>query len=219
VNWYLSDLANGKKTTKIFFPIVMASALATGCSGTSSDSTDANDVSNSSNNSLVINEIVAKAVNGGNDWFELYVTEGSVNLSDYSIVDNDESHEAQSLPDITLSAGEYLVIEAIDEDDTASENTSYVTFKLGSSDNLTLTHDGSTVSTLSWEDGDAEEGYSYGLLTDGTGLASTLNPTKGYSNEAADDPIDDIALDTIVDSFPALVVNEVVAKGLSNSAE
>jgi len=222
---YISDFTSGKKIKQIFLPIVMASVVATGCSSTSSDSddtdsTDASDTSDSSSSSLVINEIVAKDVSGGHDWFELYVSEGSVNLSDYSIVDNDESHEAQSLPDITLSAGEFLVIEAIDEDDTASDDTAYVTFKLGSSDSLTLTTEGSIVSTLTWEEGDADEGYSYGLLTDGTGSATTLNPTKGYSNEAADDPVDEtVVFDTIVDSFPALVVNEIVAKGLSDSAE
>lgn len=164
---------------------------------------------------LVINEIVAKDASGGNDWIELYVTEGTVNLSAYTLVDDDPDHSPQALPDVTLNAGDYVVIEAIDAEATAEEGTYSVGFKLGSSDRVTLAKDGTTVSELGWEDGDAAEGYSYGLLPDGTGSATTLTPTRGATNQAAST----VVTDTIVDSFPALMINEIVAKDASGGAD
>ncbi|TCS43782.1 CotH kinase family protein [Reinekea marinisedimentorum] len=159
---------------------------------------------------LVINEIVAKPVSG-NDWIELYVTEGSVDLSEYSLVDDDADHEAQSLPDVVLSAGDYLVIEAVDDaDDVTLDSGYYVTFKLGSDDAVTLYQDGVAVDSLDWQDGDADEGYSYGLLPDGTGDAQTLSPTQGASNEASDDEA--VELDTIVNNDAQLRINEIVAQ-------
>ena len=160
---------------------------------------------------VVINEIVAKATSG-NDWIELYVTEGSVDLSDYSIADDDS--EAQSLPSVVLSEGEFIVIEAIDEDDEPDlESGYYVTFKLGSDDSVTLYQDDVEIDVLDWEDGDADDGYSYGLLPDGTGDAQTLSPTQGEANEAADEAEEEeVVRDTVINNDAELRINEIVAK-------
>ena len=58
---------------------------------------------------------MANDPDNGNDWLELFVVEGQVNLGDYSIVDDNTDHVPVTLPDITLEAGDYLVIEAIDQ--------------------------------------------------------------------------------------------------------
>lgn len=202
-----AGLIDSKKSALL--PLAIVSVLITGCGG----SGDSGSSDSGSSSALVINEIVAKDASGGNDWIEFYVTDGSVNLGDYTIVDDDADHEPQSLPDVILSAGEYLVIEAIDDEGTASEGSYSVTFKLGSSDSLTLALNGATDSTLSWEDGEADEGHSYGLLPNGTGSATTLNPTKGYSNDESGDVV---LVDTVVDSYPVLVINEIVAKDSGN---
>ena len=66
--------------------------------------------------SLVINEIVAKDADGGNDWIELFVTgANSVNLGNYTLVDEDADHDKATLPTITLNPGAYVVIQATDE--------------------------------------------------------------------------------------------------------
>ncbi len=148
---------------------------------------------------LFVNEIVAKPVDG-NDWIEFYVAgEGSVNLSDYAVVDDDDEHELQTLPNVTLKAGEFFVVEAIgDAEDATTEN--YVLFKLGKADSVILSKDGETIQTLTWEDGQADEGYSYGLFADGSESAMTLEPTKGSANKTTE----------IIET--AVFVNEIMAK-------
>jgi hypothetical protein len=174
---------------------------------------DSETVTDVENGTIVINEIVAKP-SSGNDWIELYVIQGSVDLSRYSIIDDDADHTAQALPDIILSEGEYIVIEAIDEEDISDDIEYYVTFKLGSDDAVTLYEDDQEIDTLDWDDGEADEGYSYGLLPDGTGNAQTLTPTQGTSNEEASDSTEENneSLDTVINYNPALRINEVVAK-------
>ncbi|MGA1875988.1 MAG: lamin tail domain-containing protein [bacterium] len=130
---------------------------------------------------FIINEIVARAADGGPDWIELYVTgHEPVYLGDYSLVDDNETHEPALLPDITLQPGQFFVILA-----TAGEpgdGSYYVPFGLGSDDGVTLYREDDIVDVLDWLDGDAPFGSSYGRLPDGSGVAQTLTPTPGESN-------------------------------------
>lgn len=160
---------------------------------------------------LIINEIVAKDANDGNDWIELLAVGGDIDLSTYTIVDDDVSHAAESLPALTLGAGEFLVLEAIDADDAPLEDAYFVTFKLGSEDGLTLFNNGETVDSLTWLDGEAESGSSYGILPDGTGTAQTLTPTKGAPNEASTV----VPLDKVLNNDAPIRINEIVAKDAS----
>jgi spore coat protein CotH len=186
-----------------------ALAASTADADNADDTDDADGTADSADSgTLVINEIVAKDADGGNDWIELYVTEGTVALGDYTIVDDDTDHEAQELPDVSLSAGEFYIIEAIDEDDECPDGSSCVPFKLGSDDAVTLYYDGVQVDILDWAEGEAGEGYSFGLLPDGTGTAQTLSPTKGAANEAIDDS-DDVDTDATVDFFSEDTVENV----------
>jgi len=193
--------------------LVLSSTVLYGCESGDEDSSNNTETTETtietSTSNLVINEIVAKASDDGNDWIELYVTEGSVELTNFSIVDNDEEHVAQSLPDVTLTQGEFIVIQAIDEEDTPPESGYYVTFKLGSEDAVTLYENDVQVDQISWEDGEAPEGSSYGLLTDGTGNAQQLTPTPGASNQAATEVV---VYDEILNEKPELRINEIVAK-------
>jgi len=189
--------------------------VITGCGG-SSDSTDVTPDSDGDNTTpttsqLVINEIVADASNGGNDWIELYAVEGTVTLANYSLVDDNSDHIPQALPDVSLAAGEFIVIQAIDEGDTPPENGYYVTFKLGSDDAVTLFKNDEQVHELDWLEGDAPEGSSYGLFVDGTGSAQSLSPTPGEANQDVV-LIESVVRDVIVNENAPLRINEIVAK-------
>jgi len=189
----------------IFYSVIVSISFLYGCIG-SEDSDDSSEVTTSSG--LVINEIVASASDGGNDWIELYAIEDSV-LSNYTIVDDSDGREPQALPEITLEAGEFLVIQAIDETDTPPDDGYYVTFKLGSDDAVTLFENDVQVSQLDWEEGEAQEGFSFGLYEDGTGEAQTLTPTQGAANQTADLTT---FITTLIDEDAPLRINEVVAK-------
>lgn len=131
---------------------------------------------------IVINEILAKDASGGNDWVELYVKGSqSVNLSNYSLADADNGKS--SLPSVTLSPGQFYLIQATDTAPT--DGSAYVPFKLGATDSLILYEKEKIVDVFDWKDGDAPEGYSYGRLPDGTGAPQTLSPTPKATNLAA----------------------------------
>lgn len=192
--------------------LAISCSLFIGCgsSGGSSDSSE-NDTDTGSNSAnIVINEVVASATDGGNDWIELYVTSGSVDLSSYTLVDDNAERDPQALPQVTLSEGEFLVIQAIDEEDTPPADGYYVTFKLGSDDAVYLYNDGTLVDTLDWEEGEALEGFSYGLFVDGTGSAQTLTPTQGSANIESSEAVE-VLSDLIVSEDAPLRINEIVA--------
>ncbi|MBQ4832063.1 CotH kinase family protein [Pseudoalteromonas sp. MMG010] len=204
------------KYNAIYLSLLLTGSLLVGCSGTeetsdtsSTDSTESTDTTQTAS-SLVINEVVAAAQDDGNDWIELYALEDIDSLATYSVVDDSAEREPQYLPDIALSAGEFIVIQAIDEADAPLDDGYYVTFKLGSDDAVTLFNDDEQVDQLDWEEGDAPEGSSYGLYTDGTGTAQTLTPTQGTANEPLSDD-STINLDTITNNDAAVRINEVVA--------
>ncbi|XQF91525.1 hypothetical protein ACOBV8_22135 (plasmid) [Pseudoalteromonas espejiana] len=160
----------------IFYSVIASTAFLYGCGGseqssdTSSEQTDSSSTTTSTG-TLVINEIVASPSDTTYDWVELYATADIADLSVFSLVDDNADREPQTLPAVSLSQGEFIVIQAIDETDTPPDNGYYVTFKLGSDDAVTLYEDDTAVSVLDWEEGEAAEGFSYGLYTDGTGYA------------------------------------------------
>jgi len=202
--------------------------LLSGCGGseesttetTTPDTTTDEDSGSTSTSSLIINEVVAAASDDGNDWIELYATADGVNLADYSLTDDKEDRVAQVLPEATLNQGDFVIIQAIDEEDTPPSDGYYVTFKLGSDDAVTLYQDGTAVDQLDWQEGEALEGSSYGLYTDGTGSAQTLSPTPGAANELASDSGSEIVpTDLILNEKPPLRVNEIVAKDSDGGAD
>ncbi len=187
-------------------PLALTITLLSGCGASSnSDSITPSDSDSDTQtstltqgNTLVINEIVAKDSSGGSDWIELYVTEGTVNLGDYTLIDDNEESELQSLPELTLSAGEYVIINAIDEEDASTQEGYYVTFKLGSSDSVSLYNGDVLADYIDWDKGEALSGFSYGRFENGTGSMQTLSPTSGVSNTQAE--------------RGPLIINEIVSK-------
>jgi len=209
-----------KYSPLLSYTLLLSSSLLFGCGDSSSEdsSTESDPTVNDSTeitqpstfSSLIINEIVASAADDGNDWIELYALEGPVNLSSYSIVDDSTEHAAQALPDITLAQGDFIVIQAIDENDTPPTDGYYVTFKLGSDDAVTLFKDDVQVDQLDWEEGDAIEGTSYGLFIDGSGSEQTLSPTPGEANiEYTATEV--VIRDVILNEDAPLRINEIVA--------
>jgi spore coat protein CotH len=198
------------------YSLMIASSLLFGCGG-SNDSSSTTEtpitetpVVDDTTTALVINEIVASAIDDGEDWIELYALSDIADLSIYTIVDDNIDHEAQALPAIALSAGEFIVVQAIDEEATPPDDQYYVTFKLGSDDAVTLYENALQIGLLDWQDGDAAEGYSYGLYADGTGTAQTMLPTSGSANEELTEDV--VIADTITNNDAQLRVNEIVAK-------
>ncbi len=205
----------------IFYSVIASTTLLYGCGGaeqTTDTSTEQSTDSSSTITStgLVINEIVASPSDTSYDWIELYATEDIADLSVFSLVDDNADREPQALPAVALSQGEFIVIQAIDETDTPPDNGYYVTFKLGSDDAVTLYENSTAVSVLDWEEGEAAEGFSYGLYTDGTGTAQTLTPTQGAANQTADTST---LVTTLIAEDAPLRINEVVAKDSSGSED
>ena len=197
----------------LFYSLITSTTFLYGCGGTeqtTDSSTEQTDSSSTiTSTGLVINEIVASPSDTTYDWIELYATEDIADLSVFSLVDDNADREPQVLPAVALSQGEFIVIQAIDETDTPPDNGYYVTFKLGSDDAVTLYEDGTAISVLDWEEGEAAEGFSYGLYTDGTGTAQALTPTEGAANQTADTST---LVTTLIAEDAPLRINEVVAK-------
>jgi hypothetical protein len=204
----------------IFYSVIASTTFLYGCGGTeqttdsSTEQTDSSSTTTSTG--LVINEIVASPSDTTYDWIELYATEDIADLSVFSLVDDNADREPQALPAVSLSQGEFIVIQAIDETDTPPDSGYYVTFKLGSDDAVTLYENGTAVSVLDWEEGEAAEGFSYGLYTDGTGTAQTLTPTQGAANQTADTST---LVTTLIAEDAPLRINEVVAKDSSGGED
>ena len=198
----------------LFYSLITSTTFLYGCGGTEQTTDSSTEQSTDSSSTitstgLVINEIVASPRDTTYDWIELYATEDIADLSVFSLVDDNADREPQALPAASLSQGEFIVIQAIDETDTPPDNGYYVTFKLGSDDAVTIYEDGTAISVLDWEEGEAAEGFSYGLYTDGTGTAQTLTPTEGAANQTADTST---LVTTLIAEDAPLRINEVVAK-------
>lgn len=165
-----------------------------------------NDPQNNPSSDLVISEVVAKSYDDdyldGNDWIEIYNTGTEVvDLSNYRLADSSSAKSA--LPMEQLNPGEYLIIAAVDPEESYPSS---VPFKLGAEDSVLLYLDGDLIDSLAWLDGDIYKGNGYGLV-DGSALATS--PTPGLSNKIAE-----------LNSGPAvdpagssdLIINEIVAK-------
>ena len=136
-----------------------------------------------SNSDLVISEIVAKSGDdtflAGNDWIELYNKgTSSINLGNFALADSGSA--ILSLANQTLAPGQYAVVAAVDADDVNPPALS-VPFKLGKSDSVTLYYQGAVIDTLSWEEGQADENFSFGWLNN---TLQTLQPTPNTANQA-----------------------------------
>lgn len=170
---------------------ILAGSFVTGCvpgnddpdhTSSQSSSAQSSSVASGGNGNLQISEVVAKADNdyflAGNDWIELRNTgQSAVSLSQYSLAD--DKQEPQPLPDVVVQPGQYVIVAAVDEEEPLTDGSPYVPFKLGSEDSVFLYQNGQVMDQISWLDGDAKSGRSYGRLN---GVLQTLYPTPDEGN-------------------------------------
>ncbi|MFF1879792.1 lamin tail domain-containing protein [Leifsonia sp. NPDC058230] len=133
----------------------------------------ANDCAAAPVSSVKINEVES---NGGTpgDWVELINTGGaSVDLTGWSVLDNDDTHTKVPLPaGSTIAAGGYFVVE---------EST--LGFGLGAPDSARLFDASQTlVDSYSWTQHAAS---TYGRCPNGSGAFASTTSTKGAANDCS----------------------------------
>ncbi len=129
---------------------------------------------------VVLNEVVAKAVEAGPDWVELFNAGGAVaDLTGWTFRDEDDLHVYEIPGGITLEAGAFLVLEG-----PGGTGPLVFDFGFGKSDQARLFDaSGALVDATAWVSGAAAEGTSWGRYPDGDGEFTTLpTPTKGAPN-------------------------------------
>ncbi len=118
------------------------------------------------------------------DWIELYnTTKSAISLKGAYLSDNPDKLKKWAFPDVTIGAGEYLIVFASDNESTGSEL--HTGFKLsGGNDSVVLSAaDGTVVDSVLLPD--TKEDISYGRSPNGTGEFALLTPTPGASNSSA----------------------------------
>lgn len=129
---------------------------------------------------LVVNEVVATALDGGPDWVELFNGgDAAVDISGWALRDEDDAHEYFFPDGSSLPPGGYLVVEA-----AVVEGGEGFPFGLGGADAVRLFDtEGVLVDQTAWVEGAAPAGRSWGRYPNGTGPFATLSaPTQGALN-------------------------------------
>jgi len=131
----------------------------------------------------MLNEISPNPGEGADDWFELVIVgEGTVDLSAYSVVDDNPDHEPFALPAMEVSAGDYILVTA--KADDPQPGGIHFPYGLGKSDALALSEGGALVDTVAWAREDVPDGATHGRLPDGTGAWVMNTPTPGMPNQS-----------------------------------
>ncbi|AHW62717.1 Putative secreted protein [Corynebacterium glyciniphilum AJ 3170] len=171
-----------------------------------------------SDSSVVINEVESNGDPAG-DWVELANTDpsDSVDVSGWSIIDDDDSHAPVILPaDTDIESGGYLAVYT------------EPSFGLGSNDSVTLSDaDGTVVDETIWS---GHAATTWGRVPDMTGdFAVTGEPTRGLRNVAEGanpgspgDPADawpydpqDISPVALTDDHGGDLVSDFIAEDMS----
>jgi hypothetical protein len=131
---------------------------------------------------LVVNEVVAKAVLSGPDWVELLnIGDVRIDLTGWTFRDeNDDAlHTFEFVVGTTIEPGAFLLLEG-----RGGTGLHVFNFGFGNADQVRIFDaDGNLVTSASWLDGEALEGFSWGRYPDGSGDFATLpTPTKGTPN-------------------------------------
>jgi len=124
---------------------------------------------------VVVNEVAANGAPA--DWVELLNRTGeTVDLTGWTVTDNDPEHVHAFEDGHTLGAGAYLLL--------LSGEAGGFTFGLGGSDAVNLhAPDGSLVDSTLWEGGQSATDLSWGRIPNGSGDFMTLEtPTPGGAN-------------------------------------
>lgn len=136
---------------------------------------DSSDDAGPGGTTLVLNELVAQASEGGADWIEIYNSgPAAVSLDGYLLEDSDPANRVVLPAGLSVPSRGYLVITQDVEFD----------FGLGRTDALYLmAPDETPVDSTSWIEPSADAGLSWGRLPNGTGAFMSLrSPTLGAVN-------------------------------------
>ncbi|MCO4759987.1 MAG: lamin tail domain-containing protein [Myxococcales bacterium] len=170
-----------------------------GADGTTTDGTTTDgavsdsggsDTGATTNPSVVVNEVVVKAVPDsqfnptGSDWIELYnTTDAKVDMTGWRVIDSKSKPFAEAIPlppGISIPAKGFLVIY-FNKDGAGSPT---IEKGLGASEAVSLfSADGALQDMADWKDGDAPEGKSWGRTPDGSDITKTFDkPTPNAAN-------------------------------------
>ncbi|MEM1321062.1 MAG: CotH kinase family protein [Bacteroidota bacterium] len=145
-----------------------------------------------STSTLYINEIMASnstviADEEGefDDWIELY-NGGSdaVNLNGLYLTDNLNNPDKWAFPDITLGAGQFLLIWADDDEEQGQLHLPYKLSADGEEVGIFALDNGEFTAIDQMTFGPQATDQAFGRLPNGTGPFQVLVPTPGASNEA-----------------------------------
>ena len=159
--------------------------------------------SNSAQSQVVINEVLSSnsTINQDEDgtyqdWIEFYNTGTSaVNLTGYGLSDDSTLPYKWTFPNVTLAAGQYLLVWCSDKNRTNPANPLHTNFKLSSAGDLIVFTNSSGVLVNSVPATALNQNISYGRLPNGTGnfvffatvTPNAANATVGY-NQLLPDP-------------------------------
>ena len=144
---------------------------------------------------VVINEIMAKNTSAlldeddeASDWVELFNRgDASVSLNGWSLSDEEGVARKWEFPDVSIGAGEYLVVFASQKDRSSTSGELHTNFKLSSGSEYValFTDEGHTATELAPGFGSLEEDASIGLDANGS-FWHTTSPTPGAENSLSD---------------------------------
>lgn len=163
--------------------IVGLTLLASGCSSSSGGDTDtindtagdvdaADGADTTGSPNVVVNEISA----GGEDWVELFnAGDAPADIGGWVLRDGDPTHVYTFAGGTILPSGVFYLLSR--DPDLGFD------FGLGAADSVLLYNGDLLVDGITWVEGEAPDGFSYGRYPDGTGPFGTLfTPTPGTAN-------------------------------------
>ncbi|MCR6650976.1 MAG: lamin tail domain-containing protein [Cellvibrionaceae bacterium] len=140
---------------------------------------------------MIINEAVSsnaefKDEDGDSeDWFELHNHSNSaVRLTGWSLSDDAMEPQKWQFPDISVSAGGYVVVWASDKDRAIADKPLHVNFKISSSGETLYLFDGSGKQVHSLVINGLRTGTSVGLSASSKAVVYYDQPTPGVVNSA-----------------------------------
>ncbi|MCP4107032.1 MAG: hypothetical protein GY749_16090 [Desulfobacteraceae bacterium] len=119
------------------------------------------------------------------DWIELYNTgDTEISLDGYYLTDDSEDLTQWALPDVSVQAGEYLIIWA---DSDEEQGDLHAGFKLSASGESIFLVDSSLEVADEVDFGEQTSDISTGRYPDGTGSFTTMTPTFSAANQDGSD--------------------------------
>jgi Lamin Tail Domain len=134
--------------------------------------------------SLLVSEVMVNSSDGSADWIEFYSAGYEpVSLKLYQLRLGTDTLPPETLPDILLEPGQYVVIPT--SADSTLSGPHQLHFNLGGMDRIRLFRGGVLVEDLAWKTGEAPQGRGFGRAPGPRSPGTTTLPTPGAANKAA----------------------------------